>query len=196
MKLKLKGLHIGNSEWISFILTLIATLVGVLIAITLTNSGIRNKEKDDTIKLLHTAKLILTNTNQYAKSLNNTVIELEKDTITNNNQTIEELKSSNPIPYPDLLETIISNELISKNISEFSHNYIYSGLNNLRKLTKYETVEYYQKSLEEMILLLGLEIENQKGEIDSQEFESKFDIGKKKIETKYSKNNILEIQTE
>lgn len=196
MKFKSKGIHIGKSEWVSFIMTLIATLFGVLIAISLTNSGIRNKEKDDTIKLLHTAKLILTNTNQYAKNLNNTVIELEKDTITNNNQAIEELKSSNPIPYPDLLETIISNELISKNISEFSHNYIYIGLNNLRKLTKYETVEYYQKSLEEMILLLDLEIENQRGEIDSREFESKFDIGKKEIENKYSSNNILEIQAE
>ncbi len=195
MEFKLKGLHIGKSEWVSFILTLIATLAGVLIAISLTNSRIRNKEKVDTIKLLHTAQLILTNTNQYVKSLNNAVIELEMDTITNNNQIIEEAKSSNPIPYPDLLETIISNELISKNISEFSHNYIYSGLINLRKLTKYETVEYYQKSLEEMILLLDLEIKNQKGEIDSQEFESKFDIGKKEIGNKYSTHNIIEIQT-
>ncbi len=194
--MKIKNLYIGKSEWVSFILTLIATLSGVLIAITLTNSGIRNKEKEDTIKLLNTAKLIVTNTNQYAKSLNNHFIELGKDTIANNSQTIEELKASNPIPYPDLLETIISNELISKNISEFSHNYIYSGLNNLRKLTKYETVDYYQKSLEEMILLLDLEIKNQKGDINLQEFESKFDVGKVKIENKYSKNNILEIQTE
>ncbi len=190
------GLQISKSDWVSFIMTLIATLVGVLIAITLTNSEIRNKEKEDTIKLLNTAKLIVKNTNQYAKSLASHVIELEKDTITNSNQSIEELKSSNPIPYPDLLETIISNELISKNISEFSHNYIYSGLNNLRKLTKYETVDYYQKSLEEIILLLDLEIENQKGEINSQEFESKFDKGKFEIENKYSKNNILEIKTE
>jgi len=128
--MKLKGLQIGKSEWVSFVLTLIATLVGVLLAIWLTNLGIRNKEKEDTIKLLNTAKLIVTNTNQYAKSLSNTVIELEKDTIANNYQTIEETKFSNPIPYPDLLENLISNELISKYISEFSHNYIYSGLNN------------------------------------------------------------------
>ncbi len=194
--MKLKGLQIGKSEWVSFVLTLIATLVGVLLAISLTNLGIRNKEKEDTIKLLNTAKLIVTNTNQYAKSLSKTVIELEKDTIANNYQTIEETKFSNPIPYPDLLENLISNELISKYISEFSHNYIYSGLNNLRKLTKYETVDYYQKSLEEIILLLDLEIENQKGEINSQEFESKFDKGKFEIENKYSKNNILEIKTE
>jgi len=66
----------------------------------------------------------------------------------------------------------------------------------LRKLTKYETVDYYQKSLEEMILLLDLEIESQKGAINSQEFESKFDIGKKKIEDKYSNENVLEVKAE
>ena len=42
MEFKMK---INKNEWVSFILTLIATLVGVLIAIWLTNSGIRNKEK-------------------------------------------------------------------------------------------------------------------------------------------------------
>ncbi len=189
-------MSIGKSEWVSFVLTLIATLIGVLIAISLTNYGIRNKEKNDTIKLLNTAKLILINTNQYAKGLNDAILELEEDTLRNNNQSMEEHKSSNPIPYPDLLETIISNELISKNISEFSHNYIYTGLNNLRKLTKYETVEYYQKSLEEMILLLDLEIENQQAKINPQEFKSKFDVGKKRIENNYSINNILEIQKE
>ncbi len=121
MKYKSGGLQIGKSEWVSFILTLIATLVGVLIAISVTNSGIRNKEKSDTIKLLHTAKLILTNTNQYAQSLYNTVIELEKDTITNDNQSIEDLKSSNPIPYPDLFEIgkkRIENKYSNNNILE------------------------------------------------------------------------------
>ena len=114
--------------------------------------GIGNREKEDTIKLLNPAKLIVINNNQYAKSLSHTVIELEKDPVANNYQKIEEIISSNPIPYPDVLENLISNELISKYISEFSHNYIYNGLNNLKKLTKYETVDHYQKSLEEMIL--------------------------------------------
>ena len=120
----------------------------MLIAIWLTNSGIRNKEKEDSIKLLQTAKLILTNSHRYTKTLNNTLVEFKKDTTNNGIEELERLKSDNPIPYPILLETIISNELISKNISEYSHNSIYIGLINLRKIAKCETVYYYQTYLE------------------------------------------------
>ena len=175
MNFKLPKLEISKSEWVSFILTLIATLVGVLIAIWLTNVGINDKEKKDTIKLLNTSKLILENTRQYTSALNNTILNLQ------NKETKELTKSLNPIPYPDLLETILSNELISKNMSEYSHNHIYEGIINLRKLARYESVELYLKNLEDLILLLNLEIEYQKGEINSQEFESKFEIGKEII---------------
>lgn len=193
MKFKIK---ISKNEWVSFTLTLIATLVGVLIAIWLTNSGIRNKEKDDTIKLLHTGKLILQNTNEYSENLNNTILEFRKDTINYTKDDIESVKLNNPIPYPDLLETIISNELVSKTISEYSHNSIYNGLINLRKLAKYETVEYYLKSLEEMILILDLEIELLKGEIKLNELELKYKAEQKEIQKKYTNKNILEIKTE
>jgi hypothetical protein len=176
--MKFKIIKIDKSEWVSFVLTLIATLMGVLIAIWLTNSGIIKKEKNDTIKLLHTAKLILVNTDTHSRGLNNFILELEKDTVNNNATSIQLTKSTNPIPYPDLLETIISNELISKNISEYSHNYIYSSLINLRKLAKYETADYYQKSLKEMIFLLNLEIEHQKGEINLKDLESKMEVKK------------------
>ncbi|MEP0264623.1 hypothetical protein [Dokdonia sp.] len=181
MKFKLKDLKINRTEWISFLLTLIATLAGVLIAIWLTNSGIRSKEKEDTIKLLQTANIILVNTNEYANTLNSSFIEFERDTVNYKIDALEEFKSNNPIPYPDLLEAVISNELISKNISEFSHSRIYTGLINFKKLANYESVKNYQKSLEVMILLLNLEIENQKGEINSQEFVSKFQNGRKRI---------------
>ncbi|OUS00960.1 hypothetical protein A9Q86_09440 [Flavobacteriales bacterium 33_180_T64] len=187
MKLKIKDLSIDKRERVSFLLTLIATLVGVLIALWLTNSGMRNKEKEDSIKLLETANLILTNTHKYTKILNNTVVEQEKDTINNGIDDMEKLKTLNPIPYPELLETIISNELISKNISEYTHSSIYNGLINLKKLAKYETAEYYQNYLEQMILLLSLEIERLEGEINSEELESKFKNGKNKIESKVFK---------
>jgi len=47
-----------------------------------------------------------------------------------------------------------------------------------------------------MILLLNLEIEYQKGEINSQELESKFEVGQKKINAKDLNENILKIETE
>lgn len=192
--MKIKLIRISKNEWISFILTLIATLAGVLIAIWLTNSGIRNKEKEDTIKLLHTAKLILANTSEYSNNLNKTILEFEQDTVNYTKEKLESVKANNPIPYPDLLETIISNELISKNVSEYSHNSIYNNLINLRKLSQYETAEYYLKLLEEMMLNLDLEIELLKDEIDINELESKFELEKKLIEDKYSTKNIVVIK--
>ncbi|AZJ35228.1 hypothetical protein [Tenacibaculum singaporense] len=194
--MKIKLIRISKNEWISFILTLIATLAGVLIAIWLTNSGIRNKEKEDTIKLLHTAKLILANTSEYSNNLNKTILKFEQDTVNYTKEKLESVKANNPIPYPDLLETIISNELISKNVSEYSHNSIYNNLINLRKLSQYETAEYYLKLLEEMMLNLDLEIEFQKDEIDVNELESKFELEKKLIENKYSTKNISVIKTD
>lgn len=129
------------------------------------------------MKLLQTAKLILQNTIEYSENLNNKILEIEKNTIeysektkdtilevskyrtTNPKDFIESIKLKNPIPYPDLLETIIYHELVSKNMSEYSRKSIYSGLINIRKLAKYETADYYLKLLEEMRLILDLEIE-------------------------------------
>lgn len=191
---RLINIRINKNEWVSFVLTLIATLVGVLIAILLTNSGVKNKEEKDTIKLLHTAKIILLNTNEYSNGLYNTMLEFEKDSIKYTKEKIESLKAKNPIPYPDLLETLISNELVSKNTSEFTHNYIYSNLINLRKLSSYETAEYYSILLDEMITTLDLEIELLKGKIDINELKTKFELKSKEIKNKYSTKNVLEIK--
>ena len=194
MKLKIKALPIDKREWISFLLTLVATLTGVLIAIWLTNAQTYSKEKEDSIKLLQTAKLILVKNLNYTGGLNKAILEFEKDSLRNSAEGLKQLKTANPIPYPILFETIISNELISKNISEYSHSSLYNKLITLRRLAKYESVDYYQKYLELMILTLDLEIENQKGEINSNELESKYKIGEKEINDKYANESILEIQ--
>ena len=196
MKFKLKGIKIGKNEWVSFILTMIATLFGAFIAIWLTNASIESKEKEDTIKILHTTKSVLSNTFEYSKELNNAVLKFEKDTVNYTEERIESIKLNNPIPYPDLLRTIISNELITKNVSESSHSSIFNDLINLRKLAKYETAHYYQKTLEEMMLQVELEIALLEGEIDLNELESKVEIGKEVIDNRYSTENIMEIDSE
>lgn len=193
--MKVGFIKIEQKEWISFILTLIATLIGVLIAIWLTNIGISKKERQDTIKLLHSAQLIVYNTNQYSGNLHHTILEISKDTTQNDEERIASIKLSNPIPYPDLLETIITNELISKNTSRYAHSYLYNSLINFRKLAKYETIDYYQKSLNELKLLLDLEIEYQEGKISSKELETKFKNQMNHIMSKYPDENILEIDT-
>tara|TARA_B110001450_G_scaffold197611_1_gene186213 strand:- start:6773 stop:7333 length:561 start_codon:yes stop_codon:yes gene_type:complete len=170
---KLINNGIGKKEWVSFISTLVATLSGVLIAIWLTNSAIKDKENEDTIKLLQTAKLILSRTSVYSDLLTKKIIEFEKDSIKYSQKKIEFVKQNNPIPYPDLLETIISNELVSKNISENSHNLIYNYIINLRRLAKYKTAEHYIIFLEEMIVILDIEIELLGGKINVTDLEQK-----------------------
>ena len=170
---KLINNGIGKKEWVSFISTLVATLSGVLIAIWLTNSAIKDKENEDTIKLLQTAKIILSKTSEYSDLLTKKIIEFEKDSIKYSQKKIEFVKQNNPIPYPDLLETIISNELVSKNISENSHNLIYNYIINLRRLAKYKTAEHYIIFLEEMIVILDIEIELLGGKINVTDLEQK-----------------------
>lgn len=182
---RLLNFRISKKEWISFVLTLIATLVGVLIAIWLTNSGIRSKEKEDTVKLLQAARGILANTKLYADNLNKAIVHFEKDSANYPIETIEDIKKGNPIPYPDLLETIISNELVSKNVSESTLTDMYLGLINLRKLADYESVDRYLQSLELLMLSLSLEIDLLKGEINITELEAKFEREEKRIEDSY-----------
>jgi hypothetical protein len=109
-----------KSDILSFVSTLIATLIGVLLAVTLSNIENENKEKSDTIKLLNSASNIIDGTYNYTVGLETYVIELEKDSIQNNDSTIAITKSNNPIPYPDLMETIISNELVTKNLTDLA----------------------------------------------------------------------------
>jgi len=190
--MKLPILKITKSEWISFVLTLIATLIGVLIAIWLSNSQVKKKEKADSIKLLQTARLIMQDTYRYTNALHNTILEMEQDTSVNR---IENVKSNNPIPYPHLVETIISNDLVSKNISEYSHSAIYINLINAKKIANYDMVACYKNHLEKMILLVSLEIDYLNGKIGSQELESDYESGEVKIEDgSCSDESILKIE--
>ena len=184
----------SKSETLSFISTLIATLVGVLLAVTLSNLENQKKERVDTIKLLNTAKNILDGTYNYTNGLSNYISELEQDTI-NTDSAINIIKLNNPLPYPDLMETIISNELISRNLTEFSHNQMYNGLINMKKVSNYNSVETYKKILKEQILLLELEIDYQKGNSNLDKIPDKFNSGREELEKVHPNNNILELES-
>jgi hypothetical protein len=195
MRLNLKNTRIPKTELRSFILTLIATLVGVFIAILLTNSGIQKKEKVDTIKLLNTSRLILSDTKLYSQGMSRAVNKIEKDTTNNNYERISQMKKDNPIPFPYLLETVIANEIVSKNISEYSHSQIYTGLINLKKIANYKMIETYELLLSELIALIDLEIQYQKGELDVDEIENRMRTKRDELKKLNPNKNILEIRT-
>ncbi|GET21655.1 hypothetical protein [Prolixibacter denitrificans] len=192
MKLKLNFIKLSKTEITSFVLTLIATLIGVLLAISLSNSEAAKKEKEDTVKLLNSANIIVKGTSNYTRELDSYITNL-KDTVHVDSTAIRRIEKQNPIPYPDLLESIIANDIVSKNLSQYTHTEIYIYLLNLRKLAAYKSINYYQKSLEELELLLELESKFQEDEINLNQLKKEFAKGRNELAKKYRDKNVTEL---
>ena len=155
----------GKVQFIHFISTLLATLIGVLLAVTLSNSEKIKKEKEDTVKLINSASQIIEMTYIYSTGLESYLGELKKGSINNSDSLVAIFKNKNPLPYPDLIETIIANELITKNMSEFSYVTINSVIINLNRVRDYESINTYKRSLKELEILFEMEMEYQKGKL-------------------------------
>ena len=179
-----------------FISTLLATLIGVLLAVTLSNNANIKKEKEDTVKLLNSADRIIEMTYDYTIGLESFILELERDSSNNNDSIITNIKEKNPLPYPDLMETIISNELISKNISEFSYVQINSVIINLKRVREYERINNYKRHLKELIILFELEIDFQNGNLKLEAMKERFIEKTNNFSQKFSDPNTISVETE
>lgn len=188
---------ISRKELLSFISTLVATLIGVFIAIWLTNIGVKKKENEDTIKLLSTCKSILNSTDTYAKNLSAVIQNMEADSLHITPDSLDHIKEKNPIPYPNQVEQLFSNELISKNVSELVHRALYNNLINLRKVAQYSTVNYYSRILEEMVFLIDLERDRLQGPLEGEQLQQKYEEEIEALEEKYSDTGpeVLEVKT-
>ncbi len=156
----------GNkSEALSFLSTIIATLFGVLLAVTLSNIENQKKERKDTIKLLYTAQSTITVTYGYTSGLGDFDAKINKDS------SKSDFREKNPFPYPYLLESIFVNELVSKNIPEKTHSQINTSLINLQRINNYMKIDAYLKTLEKMHLLIQFEIAYLKGNITLKELD-------------------------
>jgi len=178
-----------------FISTLLATLIGVLLAVTLSNNANIKKEKEDTVKLLKSANNIIEITYEYTIGLESYILELEGDTTTNDDSIIAVIKEKNPLPYPDLMETIISNELISKNISEFSYIQIDNAIINLKRVREYESINSYKRHLKELMILLELEIDFQNGNLNQESISDSFIEKTNNFSQKFSDTNTVDVTT-
>ncbi|RLD66153.1 MAG: hypothetical protein DRI84_05350 [Bacteroidetes bacterium] len=179
-----------------FISTLLATLIGVLLAVTLSDHANIKKEKEDTVKLLKSADRVIDMTYEYTLGLESYILELEKDSINNSDSIIRDIKNKNQLPYPDLMETIISNELISKNISAFSYLQINSAIINLKKVREWGRINTYKRFLNELDILLELEIDYQNGDLDEEAMSEQFIEKSNMLSKKYSDSNTINIETE
>jgi len=157
---KFKSAIERHSVGINFFLTLIATLVGVLLAISITNYESKQKEKQDVIKLLKSSISSVETCYDYSEELIEYFNKLPKE----DNLRVE-FYLKNPPPYPDYLDTFLMQNIVSQNLSETGLSALNEYLINLKRSRTYNA-PLYLDVLEQTLALLKLEVAYQKGHID------------------------------
>ena len=109
---RIENFRKANSELFNFGLTLVATFVGVFLAIDLTNKAELKKEEKNVVKLLNATSVDLRN----CKERTNVTYELAKmgDSIFSTRKHIE----NNPMQIPKLFQSIVGNEVVLRHLSQ------------------------------------------------------------------------------
>ncbi|GMM69482.1 hypothetical protein MTsDn1_27770 [Alteromonas sp. MTD1] len=153
---KFKSVIERHDVGINFFLTLIATLVGVLLAISFTNYEAEQKEKHDVIKLLNSSISSVKTCYEYSEELSEFFNSLpEEDSLR------DEFYIKNPPPYPDYLDTFLMQNIVSKNLSGTTLSELNEYLINLKRSRTFNA-PLYLKVLEQTLKLLELEVAFQK----------------------------------
>ncbi|MCW8093159.1 hypothetical protein [Alteromonas sp. ASW11-130] len=164
---KFKGIIERYSLGINFFLTLIATLVGVLLAISITNYEDKKKEKKDVIKLLSSSISSVETCHEYTKILIEYFEELPDENVSK-----ADFYAKNPPPYPAYLDTLLMQNIVSKNLSGAALSDLNELLINLKR-SRDNNATLYLKVLEQTLNLLKLEISFQKEIIDETQLSKK-----------------------
>ena len=149
------------SVGINFFLTLIATLIGVAIAIIITEYEAERKERTDTIKLLISSRESVNISLIYGKAL----IEKHKDK--------PDFFTHSPLPYPKYLDVLLAQNIINRNLSLHS----LKGLNTLviHLDRSKEDTECYVRLLDCTKEVIGLEIKYLSKQISDEEIKQSMD---------------------
>jgi uncharacterized protein YlaN (UPF0358 family) len=165
------------SVGINFFLTLIATLVGVLLAISITNYEAEQKEKQDVIKLLKSSISSVETCYEYSKELIEYFNKLPKKS-----ELKAEFYLKNPPPYPEYLDIFLMQNIVSKNLSEAALSDLNEYLINLKR-SRIPNAPLYLKVLESTLKLLELEVAYQKGLINEAQLDLKLSAIEKNLTT-------------
>ena len=164
---KFKSVIERHSVGINFFLTLIATLVGVLLAIYINNYETAQKEKQEVIKLLTSTKASVETCYDYSEEL----IEYF-DTLPKDDPTKADFYAKNPPPYPDYLDIFLTQNIVSKNLSEASLSELNEYIINLKRSRTFNA-SLYLTLLEQTLGLLDLEVSYQKGTLTEVQLDEK-----------------------
>ena len=166
---KFKSATEQYSLGINFILTLIATLVGVLLAISITNYESDRKEKQDVIKLLNSAITAVETCQGYSEELIEYFINLP-----DSDNLKQEFYVKNPLPYPTYLDTLLMQSIVSKNLSGAALTELNQLLINLKR-SRQNNSSLYLIALSQAIKVLSLEIAFQNHEITEHQLNAQLD---------------------
>lgn len=192
MKLKFPKKIITKSDWISFFLTLVATLIGVLIANSLSESSETKREKEFAIKLITSSSKLVHKTFKLSSSVGKSIEFLKQDS-SYTEENITSIQINNPLPYPDFLKTALDNPAVLNNISSFTYEEFYKQTLNLKKVATFNTLSYYLEGLENIESLLTMEVKFLKKEFDINELKTAYEEAVKQTHQKYKSNEFDEI---
>lgn len=161
---------------VNFFLTLIATLVGVLLAISIANYEEERKEKQDVVKLLLASVSSVDECLEYTEEL---IKYHDSNKLTG--EASATFHSKNPPPFPEYLDVFLAQNLVSKNLSGDTLSDLNELLINLKR-SRTSDVSLFARFLAQTIELLKAEIAFQKQEIDQQQLEQKLEKIKDKLQ--------------
>ena len=171
-----------NSVGFNFFLTLIATLVGVLLAISITDYENQLKEKQDLIKLLNSAITAVDTCHDYSEEIIDYYARLAVD-----DASKPDFYENNPPPYPDYLDTFLMQDLVSKNLSGLSLKKLNENVINLKR-SRVVSPQLYLYFLDQCIKLLELEVAYQAGTKSEKQLQVQHDLLKNTL-TDLSQSN-------
>lgn len=164
---KFKGFTERYSLSINYFLTLVATLVGVLLAIAITNHEAEKKEKQDFIKLLRSAITSVETCYDYTGKL----IEYF-DQLPSEDALKSEFYVKNQPPYPNYLDSFLMQNIVSKNLSSDALSELNEQVINLKIIRDNDAVTYHS-FLDETRNILSLELSFQEGEISQAQLDKR-----------------------
>jgi len=153
----------------NFLLTMVATLVGVLLAIAISNYEADKKEQEDVVRLIDASITSIESCAGYTQALLEHAENQSLDA-----QASEQFFLLNPAPYPEYVDVFLAQPVVSKNLSSDGLSDLNGIVINLKR-TITSKPKVYLELLTQTREVLLVERRYQGGEIDEVELDRLLD---------------------
>ncbi len=155
---------------VTYVLTLIATFSGVLLAIAISDFEAAHNEREDLVKVLNAGMAVIDTTTTYSEAL----IKISPD---NPDSQDPDFFVKNPPPYPDFIKASLQQAAITKNLSESCLTLLNTALINLQRaqsrVRSDGDLRLYVHTLKQIKGVIAAEAQYQTGSITQSERETR-----------------------